>query len=278
MKIITVQPDQRLNAVVKNFWFSSTGDSEKLAGTYRIIADGAPGMIFQHDNGHSAVLGPAGSPLPVSFVYGQGTGFCLNEIIGKPFVVGVNLQPAALKGVFSIDSFELTDKLVSTEVFFTRSLEEQLINTHDPYEIIDIFTARLLHLQQRSGFDKTIEHSVRLIGAKPAEISSGFLADKANICTRQLQRRFRQHVGVSPEHYIRIVKFQQSLLRIKNRQFRKLNDVALSMNYTDQSHFGKEFRQFTGLSPKAFAKSAQLAAPADHHTAADSLRIFKCLN
>ena len=39
-------------------------------------------------------------------------------------------------------------------------------------------------------------------------------------------------------------------------KYQKLSDVAYDLNYSDQSHFIREFRQFSGFNPSKFKKKA----------------------
>ncbi len=78
---------------------------------------------------------------------------------------------------------------------------------------------------------------------------------RANISTRYLNMLFTQYTGLPPKLFCKINRFQQSLVLVNNNE-EKLTDVAYSSGYFDQSHFIREFKQFTGLTPNAFADNA----------------------
>ena len=67
MDIVVIEPPKELTQVVRRFWYSIKTGSKTSLETYRILADGAPGIIFQHTNGRSSVFGKDGSSLPISF-------------------------------------------------------------------------------------------------------------------------------------------------------------------------------------------------------------------
>lgn len=54
---------------------------------------------------------------------------------------------------------------------------------------------------------------------------------------------------MNPKEYGRIVRFQRSL-RMMQSGSRNYADIAYANGYADQSHFIREFRQFSGLTPK----------------------------
>lgn len=66
-----------------------------------------------------------------------------------------------------------------------------------------------------------------------------------------LSRVFRQHVGMSPAHYLRQRRLEQScaLLRYTTRS---LSDVALTCGFSDQSHFTNTFSSAYRITPSAF--------------------------
>ncbi len=66
---------------------------------------------------------------------------------------------------------------------------------------------------------------------------------------KQFMRVFRECVGMNPKEYGRIVRFQRAL-RMMQLGSRDYADIAYATDYSDQSHFIREFRHFSGLTPK----------------------------
>ena len=66
---------------------------------------------------------------------------------------------------------------------------------------------------------------------------------------KQFERLFRQYVGMNPKEYGRIVRFQRTL-RMMQLGFRNYADIAYANGYADQSHLIREFRRFSGFTPR----------------------------
>ena len=77
----------------------------------------------------------------------------------------------------------------------------------------------------------------------------GRLAEIACLGMKQFERLFRECVGMNPKEYGRIVRFQRAL-RMMQLGSRDYADIAYTNGYADQSHFIREFRQFSSLTPK----------------------------
>lgn len=80
-------------------------------------------------------------------------------------------------------------------------------------------------------------------------ISIENLAEIACLGKKQYGRLFRECVGMNPKEYGRIARFQRAL-RMLQLGSRDYADIAYSNGYSDQSHFIRDFRQFSGMTPK----------------------------
>lgn len=73
-----------------------------------------------------------------------------------------------------------------------------------------------------------------------------------NIGLRQMERRYNRYVGLSASSYNTLNRFHGSLNQLLNSGYSKLSDLAYVNEYFDQTHFIKEFKRFTGETPKNF--------------------------
>jgi AraC-like DNA-binding protein len=56
-------------------------------------------------------------------------------------------------------------------------------------------------------------------------------------------------VGITPKLFSRIQRFQQTRTFIQQNPFPDWTALALDLGYFDQSHFIRDFLEFSGLSP-----------------------------
>jgi len=61
-------------------------------------------------------------------------------------------------------------------------------------------------------------------------------------------------MGISPQLYIRVKRFNKAVRLIKTRQFDRLTDVAYAFNFYDQSHFIRDVKAFSGITPKSLSQ------------------------
>jgi AraC-like DNA-binding protein len=78
------------------------------------------------------------------------------------------------------------------------------------------------------------------------------IASRYGISARYMQQLFLQYTGLTPKLYNQINRFRHSLQLVTTRNT-SLTDIAYECGYTDQSHFIKEFRAFTGTTPSGYS-------------------------
>ncbi len=77
------------------------------------------------------------------------------------------------------------------------------------------------------------------------------IALRYGITARYLQKLFLQHIGVTPKVYSSINRFQRTLKHINKKEV-SLTSIAYECGDEEQSHFIREFRSFTGLTPSLY--------------------------
>ena len=246
-----VLPSEALRKYVKYFWYFCPQFMERTSSQFRIIPSGCPGLIFHHFNGKPSIHLLGGEKYPLAFIHGQDTKSCINEDAATATIISVRLHPSALKTLFNIDAFEVNDKVVPLTDVAGYNLTEQLLNTKDVLEAINLISRFLLKkINQIKSEDYVIDESIAAMMNNISTISPSQLSKRLNISQRQLQRRFKNSIGVCPETYIHILKFQQSINLIQRSYFEKLSDIGYELGYADQPHFIRQFKSLSGLCPK----------------------------
>ena len=78
------------------------------------------------------------------------------------------------------------------------------------------------------------------------------ILDSTNGTQKHLIAQFRRFIGLTPKQYQRILRFNDVFAKMQGDQFLGWADIADLCGYSDQSHFIREFKNFSGFNPKAF--------------------------
>jgi AraC-like DNA-binding protein len=102
--------------------------------------------------------------------------------------------------------------------------------------------------------DAVVTQALSLIAETKGQISVESLAAALPISGRQLERKFTQHVGLSPKAFCRITRFQQAKCLLEGMRGTSGCDLAYACGYYDQTHLIREFRWFTGQTPICYER------------------------
>lgn len=252
-------PPEILKPYVKYFWLmeGTAGEAQK---SFTTMADGCPGLIFQHAD--KGVLYQNGKELPDSFLFGQTTKHAVIDVSGTFSMAGVFFHPHAIKSIFGFDPAELTDTCMDANLLVSKQqlhLSEQLSNAASAAEQIHLLTGFLSKTADsnlKSG-NGNMQHALKLITQSGGNIAMKQLQDDLKVSERTFERNFKQHTGMSPKLFARICQFQSSLKQLQSSEYLKLSDIAFENNYSDQSHFIRAFKEFAGISPNQYQKLFQ---------------------
>lgn len=82
-------------------------------------------------------------------------------------------------------------------------------------------------------------------------ITVDMLSDSVHISQAYFSRLFKKEIGISVSSYIRDRKIEYAKKLLKFSEM-EMADIAAYLSFSSQSHFIQQFRQQTGLTPKAF--------------------------
>lgn len=233
------------------------------AVTIKVSPNGLPGIVFHHNTGRAAleqIITHSGRTVcpPSLFLYGPGIEpSVMHYKKGSSATVQVIFKPHALKTLFGLNASQLANGSADLHEFAAGDLDCQLIDAMNQQERVHLLTSFLAtRLKQEKTRDTLVEESLRLIHQHGGTLHVKDLLECLHISERQFERRFTQTVGLSPQVYIRVKRFNEAIRLIKTGQFARLTDVACALNFSDQSHFIRDLKTFSGLTPTSLAQRA----------------------
>jgi AraC-like DNA-binding protein len=249
-----IAPPKILQKYVKYFSTLDYHNDSDTPNQIKVFADRYPHLVFQHCDGNSA-FSKNGDMLPIAFMSGIKTIPYTCDINYKHTVTTVTFFPLAIQQLFGISVGELNDELVDLNSFLQAELTDILLNsrTHEQRIaiLVNFLSRRVLQLNH---FRYEMESVMLMIGDVKNETSVAKLIKHFNFSERKLERIFKESIGLTPKFYLRTKRFERSLSLIRKNEFENLSDIAYTLDFTDQSHFIKEFKEFSGYTPKAYLK------------------------
>ncbi|HEX2047554.1 MAG TPA: DUF6597 domain-containing transcriptional factor [Acidimicrobiales bacterium] len=84
------------------------------------------------------------------------------------------------------------------------------------------------------------------------------ITDKAGLSVRQLQRRFGDHVGVSPKAVVRRYRLYEAAERARSGREVDWAVLAAELGHSDQAHLTRDFSATVDMPPDRYARTRGL--------------------
>jgi transcriptional regulator GlxA family with amidase domain len=102
--------------------------------------------------------------------------------------------------------------------------------------------------------DRRIQAVVeRLHADLRTRVSVADLAHSVNMSRWRFSHLFKTEMSQSPSHYVRTLRMQKAQ-RMLSETFLSVKEIRARLGNVDHSHFSREFKKFSGLTPTEFRK------------------------
>jgi AraC-like DNA-binding protein len=243
----TYRPDPRLTDWIKDYWSATEFSDGKITP-----------QIF-----------PGDSNIDIIFTIDKTRRIANNRLYGlitKPVDVehsseamqmfGIRFKPAAITAFTRIPINEFTDREISLallETLFDKSFYEALPEQQSIEEMIILANNYLIkQLPHLHSIDERMSYAVNLLNFAKGQLSIADLATEVCLCKRQLERKFKATIGVSPKTLAKVFRFNHAQTRLIHNPHKNLYEIAEECGYYDHTHFINEFKTLSGETPAMF--------------------------
>ena len=259
----TFQPCSDLREFVNCYWTLKV-PKDPSPEKQRIIPDGCIEMIFtladdirRYRSDDQFIIQPR------SMIMGHITKPFYIQPIGRVDTFAVRFDPGGFRPFFTYPIKELENKETELDVIVgpdsALELENNIVQADGTSERIKIVEKFFLsRMEGNQSTDDVIKSTIDMLLATKGNVSITELSNNNLSKRRQLERRFSKLIGLRPKQLANIIRLQSTLKQLLDRPPKKLTDLAYQTNYYDQAHFIKEFKAFTGVTPKKFYEDENL--------------------
>ncbi len=245
-------PCCRLRQYIYCYWISpvdlsSENNKKPDINNELVIPDGCIDILFRINTKTKElqvlVIGIMDAPTEVNFEYD----------IFQTF--GIRFFPGVLYPFFKYPLNDFTNKITLLDDVIDdvrRKLGEELINASTINEMVSSADKYFSMLLNNSVYNVTLNNALHLIYKSKGNISIKDISNSEVISERQIRRIFNNWIGINPKTFCRIVRFQNILKNPMLSQEINWINLSLESGYYDQTHFIKEFKEFSGFTPDKF--------------------------
>lgn len=198
------------------------------AQAVRILPDNQSDFIVD-SHGHAWLVGPA-------------TGVDMPRLTHGTVLRGLRIDTAWLRHIAGVDAKLLTDQEVALDALFPAGVSRLLADSLWERR----FTRELAEsLWPDAAVDARVVGAVAALTARDGPTVSG-LAVKMGVSERHLRRMVERDTGLSPKTIQRVARVRRAIADAAAHTG-GLADVAAAHGYSDQAHFAREVRHFSGV-------------------------------
>ncbi|HEX5168752.1 MAG TPA: helix-turn-helix domain-containing protein [Cyclobacteriaceae bacterium] len=256
------KPAGELSPYVVSFWEGNFNINNSPLLTQRVVPNGFVEIIFHISSLRCNLFKDCEwSESPPYTIIGLHTQPYIVRFSGCVQVFGIRLKPEGIYNLFKIPSTvfnasheNLQDVLGSEFNTFCR----QLCEADETATRIALTERYLLKSVRKNAIDLNYVHrAAEIIRSRKGLIVMDELSDEVCISRRQLERGFSANLGISPKHYMRLSRVNEVHKKLLREHDVNLMDMSYYCGYSDQAHFIREFKNFTGLAPRIFMRNRQ---------------------
>ena len=259
-------PADDLRPFIESYWFVACAPGEVVDLSVDVYVDVRADLIFNFGVAYArTVCGGTRVLQAASNLDAQRTAPIRIHQAGNVEITGVRFRTAGLSFFVDEDLSTFTNRVVPLpEALGPRGASVALaIRGRSPDDQKELLDAHLRAMLIDDDGRRTTLAVARRIDASGGIDRVEALCAHGGVSQRQLDRLFRQHLGVSPKVLSRVARFQRALNRLKTDPGCTLAAVAADCGYYDQPHFVRDFKRFSGVPPRAQVGYFPKDAPTD---------------
>ena len=243
--------------------------------TSRVLPTGATDVFFSlRDPVGPPVLpagsiGSTGSTVFQSYVGGPMDQAFVTKLGGLIDVVGVRFKPGGATPFLREPLHRLVGLHIDLEAIVGSDAAEVVADlgaTANDTECISFLERRLVRCLERREHrvdplpDPDVALAVDLVAQAGGNLSIRSLEEATGSSGRRLQRKFGEHVGLTPKGYARVVRLRRAVALLDRRPEANLLELVHNGGFYDQAHLIREFKDGVGPTPGAYARARQSRA------------------
>jgi AraC-like DNA-binding protein len=252
---VTAIPPAPLDRFIENFWYWEGEAPGHAKDT--IMASGRMGLLINLKADRLSWYGgerfaECNKLKGIALCGTHSAAFAINA--HQPHMMGAQFRAGGVFPFFRQPSCEFENAHLSLEDIWhpaeAERLHQRLVQAPTPQDKFEILQAALIAAAPREfAHHPVVAEALPHMTRAPHRVTVAGLAARAGVSHKRFIRLFTDAVGFTPKLYLRVTRFQRVIARIHAIPEVDWGDVVEFHGYFDQSHFIRDFRQFSGLTP-----------------------------
>lgn len=254
------RPSPGLVPFVQSYWTGRFNLSGEANYAQSVVPNGCIELIIHLSDAHCSLHSG-------QTCWSKSPAFTLLGLYTQPYevqfstevrVFGIRFFPDGIRQIFGVPpatflaSYEDGVEILGPGFRDFCSRLRETISTEAQIQQAEVYIRSQLHQHQQQ-YDYT-HQAMHLIRKLEGIADYQELTARVPISDRQLQREFKSQYGITVSDYMRLSRMN-AIQKYMQGDPGSLTQLSYELQFSDQSHFIREFKHFVGLSPGKFRKN-----------------------
>lgn len=266
--ILQRPPGMALRPFIALLWASDGPPVTPVSGPLQrehVLPTGLMHLVIRLDERPLHFVQPHGSvrsTAPLCLVGGARSQFHVRESVGSSCSVGALLWPGTAALLFGASAYELAQCHTALDDLWGRPRADdlrarlcELRGAEERMALLETWLAERLPVLR--GLHPQVAGLMQCLLDAP---NVGAAVRRSGFSHRRFIAEFRHAVGLAPKTFLQVQRLRGALKAMRADPAAPLADVAALAGYADQSHFGREFLAFAGVTPSLYRSASPAQA------------------
>ena len=248
-----------LYGIVDTFWyFDLSASSAAATGKEKVLPTGTFEFVFNLSGDQTQVYAGDNTERPINLsgaiMCGVHSRYFLLDAARNGRVVGAHFKPGGAYPLLRDSAASFVNRHVNLRAAIGPAADEIRKELAARSEAEAVFDHLGTFLMSCTNSRNRLSPAVATV---LAELEANPFADPTNeleigITRKALIEAFKRQVGLTPKKFARVMRFQQVLNDVASAARINWAEIAQRCGYYDQAHFGRDFKEFSGFSPREY--------------------------
>jgi AraC-like DNA-binding protein len=232
------KPTAELSPYVEFFWSGQFNINAQSLLSQRVIPNGYIELIIHLTDSHCELYNGSGfSSSPDNLLIGLFTKPYDVHFREQVNVFGIRFKPEGIYHLYGLPASEIQANFADMESITGRNFREYSSRICESKKTTEMIRLSEIYLRKNINTNKMnlyyLNRAAEIIRRSKGQLTIDELAGKVYISSRQLEREFRDKIGMSPKSYMRIARLNEVNRHIQDGQRKELTNLSYECGYTD---------------------------------------------
>jgi AraC-like DNA-binding protein len=254
------KPNEFLQPYVQAYWQGKFNIRKSRLFVQKVVPNGFVELIIHLSDRHCFLFqSKIWTHSPDYTLIGMFTRFYEVHFDETVSTFGIRFKPEGIYNLFGIPAAEFSEDYIDMESVMGKSFSEFSARIKEQQTVSAMIRKAdqylLRNLQKNNINFYYLNRAAEFIRQQNGMFRMDELIENVYISNRQLEREFKEKIGITPKQYMRIARLNEVNRQLQNPGTSNLTSLSYKNGYSDQAHFIREFKKFSGDSPAKFLKA-----------------------